>query len=111
RTLQVRTWRDIPTATRTDWNTIATDVRNDLSGSSPNLPFVLNAAGGTETRQQLVVSFDVGRGAAGADATTGADVGTVFVARNSSESSPSNADLNLDHVSDTPVCSSHLERP
>ncbi|MCL3862848.1 type II secretion system protein [Actinotalea sp. K2] len=116
RVLQVRTWRDVPTGTRSAWNTIATDVRNDMlgdlaAGIAPNPPFVLERAGGTLTRQQLMVSVDVGRGSAGPGSVTGADVATVFVARNSSYESPSNADLNGDGVSDTFICTSHLERP
>ncbi len=111
RTLDFRTWRDVPHPVRSGWRVVATDVRNDLTGSSPELPFVLKTAGGTYTRQQLVVSFDVGRGDAGPDETVGADVSTTFVARNSSYLSPSNDDLDGDGASDTPVCTSGLERP
>lgn len=111
RTLQVRTWLDVPSATRGGWRMIATDVRNDVTGTSPRLPFVVKTAGGTFTRQQLEVNLDVGRGDPGPGQTTGADVATTFVARNSSYQSPSNADLDGDGQSDTPVCATLLERP
>lgn len=111
RTLEFRTWRDVPASTRSGWHNIASDVRNELSGAGAVPPFVLLPAGSSTTRQRLDVNVDIGRGAAGADEVIGADVGTAFVARNSSDASPSNADLNLDGVSDTLVCTSHLERP
>lgn len=110
RVLQVRTWEDIPTATVSGWSTIATDVRNDLAGASPNLPFVLTPAGGGTVRQQLAVSIDVGDGPGGTGAERGAATATVFVARNSSTTSPSNADGNTDGRSDTPVCTTYGER-
>lgn len=111
RTLAYRTWRDIPSGTVSDWRTVATDVRNAMGGATPNPPFRLIPAGSSYVRQQLVVTVDAGRGAAGDDALTGADVATVFVARNSSTTSQSNTDLNGDGTSDAPVCSSHLGRP
>lgn len=111
RQLEVRSWADSPTATRTAWSTVATGVRNDLTSATPNRPFVLRPASGTSLRQQLTVSLDVGRGPAGLNKITGADVRTTFVARNSSHLSQSNADANNDLASDTPVCTSRLERP
>ncbi|WP_182111189.1 MULTISPECIES: type II secretion system protein J [unclassified Actinotalea] len=111
RTLAYRTKRDVPSAPVSPWRTIATDVRNPLSGPDKNMPFRFEAAGGASARQSVTVSLDVGRGAAGPDAVTGADMGTVFVARNSSYASPSNPDLDSDGISDTPVCGNPLERP
>lgn len=111
RVLEYRTWRDLPTGGPSAWRHIAGDVRNQLTGAAAQPPFVLERAGATTTRQKLLVTIDVGRGPAGADQVVGADVATAFVARNSSDASPSNADLNLDGVSDTPVCTTHLERP
>jgi len=111
RTLAYRKWRDVSGGTVSPWLNVASDVRNTLGGASPNPPFTLVRAGASYVRQELVVSVDAGRGAEGANAVIGADIGTVFVARNSSASSQSNADTNSDNVSDTPVCTSHLERP
>lgn len=108
RTLGYRTWRDVATGSRSDWRVVAFDVRNDLTGATPDNPFTLVRANASYLRQQLVVSVDAGRSATGGP---GADIGTTFVARNSSQASPSNLDVNLDSVSDTPVCTSHLERP
>ena len=83
-------------------------MRNDLSGADPDEPFTLVFATGAHLRQELVVSLDAGRTAT---SEPGADIGTTFVARNSSGTSPSNIDANDDGVSDSPVCTSHLERP
>ena len=107
RSLGYRTWRDVPTGTVSEWREIADDMRNDLSGATPDTPFVLLSATSTQLRQELVVSFNAGRTAT---SEPGADIGTVFVARNSSEQSISNDD-DGDGVSDVFVCSSHLERP
>lgn len=111
RVLQVRTWRDVAASTPSAWSTIATEMRNKLTGPGASVPFVLDVAAGTRIHQQLTVSVDVGRGAAGATETIGADIGTVFVARNSSDKSPSNTDLIVHGVSDSPICLSHLVRP
>lgn len=111
RTLAYRTWRDVVSGTASSWRPVAFDVRNAMGGATPNPPFRLIPAGASYVRQQLVVTVDAGRGTAGANAVTGADVATIFVARNSSNSSQSNSDLNGDGTSDSPVCSSHLERP
>lgn len=111
RELAYRTWRDSPSASRTDWRVVSHDVRNATSGADARPPFRLDFARDARVRQQLVVSLDVGRGEAGADALTGADVETVFVARNSSFESPSNADATVDGISDTFVCTNLLERP
>ena len=107
RSLAYRTWRDVPTGTVSGWRVIAVNMRNDLSGSPPDTPFVLLFADAAQVRQELKVSFNAGRTVTG---EPGADIGTRFVARNSSEQSVSNADDNGDGVSDTLVCSSHLER-
>lgn len=110
RTLAYRTWRDVTSGTVSAWRVVATDVRN-ATGATPDPPFQLVPAGTSYVRQQLVVNVDAGRGAAGPQALTGADVQTVFVARNSSTTSLSNLDMNGDGSSDNPVCTSHLERP
>lgn len=112
RVLQARSWADQPTSPVSGWSTIVTDMRNDLTGVAPDVPFRLApAAVGGAVRQQLAVSVDVGDGPAGAGAERGADTTAVFVARNSSATSPSNADADLDGLSDTPVCTTHGERP
>lgn len=108
RTLAYRTWRDRPVSTVSDWRVVANDLRNDLSGTPPNPPFALVFASEEYVRQQLVVSLDAGRTAT---SEPGATMGTTFVARNSSDRSVSNLDLDGNGVSDTFVCSSHLERP
>ena len=105
--LQSRTWRD-PGTTRTAWVTMATNVRNKLTAPGSQPPFVLKPAGGNLVRQQLAVTVVSGRGTS----PIGADTSTVFVARNSSKNSLSNADLVAPvGVSDFPVCSNLLERP
>lgn len=111
RTLGFRTWRDVPTGSPGPWRVVATDVRNPVTGPTASPPFRTQFAKDSLLRQQLVVQLDIGRGDAGTDQVVGADVATVFVARNSSTASPSNADLDQDGVSDTFVCTSHLERP
>lgn len=96
--LQVRTWDDAPSASPSDWQTIIVNVRNDLS-SPANEPFAFAPADGKHTRQQLVVTLDVGLAG-----RPGSDIQTTFVARNSSVTSVSNDDLDGDGQSDTAVC-------
>lgn len=108
RTLAYRTWRDQPVSTKSEWRTVAFDLRNDLSGATPNEPFELVFASEEYVRQQLVVSLDAGRTET---SEPGAEMGTTFVARNSSDRSTSNLDLDGNGISDAFVCSSHLERP
>jgi len=107
-TLSYRTWRDAPTGTVSEWRMVADDMRNDLSGATPDKPFVLLFAASAQLRQELVVSLSSGRTG---EIGTGADIGTRFVARNSSVQSLSNHDTNGDGISDVFVCSSHLARP
>lgn len=106
-TLAYRTWRDLPTGTVSSWRQVAAEVQNAMSGPTAKPPFALQAAGGTYLRQQLTVTVQAG----GTGRGIAAETATVFVARNSSGSSPSNDDLNGDHQSDTLICSSHLGRP
>lgn len=107
-TLAYRTWRDTPSSTVTPWHTAAHGVSYD--SSSGQRPFTFTPASGTHYRQQLTVVVNIGPGAVPGAEVTG-DVSTVFVARNSSETSPSNPDANGDGASDAPVCTSHLSRP
>ncbi|WP_284501212.1 type II secretion system protein J [Actinotalea sp. C106] len=97
RVLQQRTWRDTPSATRSSWRTVATDIRNDVT---VHPPFTLYPVGDGRSRQQLAVALDAGAGEGGTDSAPGADVSTVFVARNSAKAS-----------TDTVVCQNLLERP
>ncbi|MBO1750453.1 prepilin-type N-terminal cleavage/methylation domain-containing protein [Actinotalea sp. BY-33] len=97
RVLQQRTWRETPSATRSSWSTVATEIRNDLT---THPPFTLYPVGGGRSRQQLAVSLDAGLGEGGDDAQPGADISTVFVARNSGAAS-----------TETSVCTNLLERP
>lgn len=103
RTLAVRSWKDVAPRTPSAWSTVATNVRNDLSQAAER-PFVFKPADPINLRQQLVVHLDIGPGAAGATARKGAEIDSVFVARNSSSASPSNVDNNADGLSDNPVC-------
>ena len=83
RKLEVRTWRDVPSPTVTAWRTMATNVRNDLAVVQQR-PFKFTAAGTMYQRQQLRLFLDVSPGATGATARKGAQIDSVFVARNSS---------------------------
>jgi len=114
RTLGYRTWRDDPGSSVSDWRIVAFGVTNDTGAGQ--VPFGFRAAGdpsaaGTVTaRQELTVSLVVDADP-GPGGTVQSDVATAFVARNSSDASPSNADVDADGQSDTPVCTSHLSRP
>ncbi len=107
-TMAYRTWRDVPSSSVSEWRIVAEGMRNDVGAG--DLPFVFHPANGVYTRQSLDVAVYVA-----SDPNPGgdidADIGTTFVARNSSTESPSNPDLNNDGVSDTLVCTSHLSRP
>lgn len=103
RKLEIRTWKDVAPRTPTAWLVMATNVRNDLSQPAQR-PFTWKAADNINLRQQLAVHLDLGPGAAGTGARKGAQIHSVFVARNSSSASTSNADSNSDGLSDSPVC-------
>lgn len=105
--LGYRTVRDAAGATPSAWRDVAFDIRNELSGPSAVKPFILKPAGGAQLRQSLEVKML----AAVENGGVPADTSTVFVARNSSGSSPSNSDLDHDGRSDSPVCMSRLGRP
>ncbi|TFC35936.1 hypothetical protein E3O55_00405 [Cryobacterium sp. MDB1-18-2] len=95
--LESRTWTDLTGSPSASWVTKASNVVDD-GGSA--YPFALTPADGSSAMQQLVVTLHVGN----ATLNAGAAMTTSFVARNSSILSPSNADVNLNLVSDTPVC-------
>ena len=104
RLLEVRTWRDVPSPAVSSWRTMATNVRNDLTTVAQR-PFAFTPAGPMYQRQQLRVFLDVSPGATGATGRKGAQLDSVFVARNSSSSSQSNRDdTPADGLSDNPVC-------
>ena len=93
--IQSRTWSD--GATPTDvWDTEMTNVYND-GGSS--YPFLLTPATGSTGKQLLTLTLDGGN-----TAVKGTTIQSVFIARNSSVQSPSNADTHVPGVSDAPIC-------
>lgn len=104
RKLDVRTWRVQATPVVSAWNTMAINVRNDLSVVSQR-PFVFTPAGSTYQKQQLRVFLDMGPGA-GATSKAGAQLDSFFIARNTSGSSQSNAEsASVPGQSANPVCS------
>lgn len=103
--LQSRSWNDVIGVTLPGWQTRATDVAG-LAGSE--YPFtVYPATVSGSAYQRLGLELEAG-GAKSEDKT---QIDTVFVARNSSISSPSNADSNGDGKSDVPVCNPTGYRP
>ena len=89
--LQRRTWTQGNAASVSSWNTMATNLRNDLS-SSAQQPFRVTRAGTTGSKvylhQRLDVYLNSGLGA-GTDAR-GSQLSTTFVAQNSSTASITN---------------------
>ncbi|WP_156043795.1 prepilin-type N-terminal cleavage/methylation domain-containing protein [Cellulomonas sp. URHE0023] len=103
RTLDVRTWRVQATPVVSGWNTMAVNVRNNLSVST-QLPFVFTPAGSTYQRQQLRVFLDMGVGS-GTTAKAGAQLDSYFFARNTSAASQSNPEsVSVPGQSANPVC-------
>lgn len=101
RKLELRTWPNVTGASPTAWRTMATNVRNDLSVASQT-PFVFTPADTVNGKQQLAVRLDIGPGAAGG--RKGAQIDSVFVARNTSTLSQSNGMNPTTGKNTTPVC-------
>ena len=95
-TISSRTWADSPTPTFSAWDTEMTNVFND---GTPGYPFALSPAVGTGAHQTLTLTLD-----GGTTAVKGTSISSVFIARNSSVESPSNAQTHTAGVSDTPIC-------
>lgn len=97
--IESRSWQDLPgVVAPIAWGTKLTNVIDDGGAS---YPFALIAASnGGSTMQQFVITVHAGN----ASLNAGAAMNTMFVARNSSILSPSNADANNDGVSDVSVC-------
>jgi prepilin-type N-terminal cleavage/methylation domain-containing protein len=95
-TLQSRTWADNPTPSFSTWETEMSNVFNDAVAG---YPFLLTPATGTGAHQTLTLSLD-----GGTSAVKGTTIQSVFIARNSSVQSPSNAQTHTAGVSDTPIC-------
>jgi hypothetical protein len=95
--IESRTWNDLTGAVPSAWATKLSNVVDD----GTNYPFsLIPAVVSVGSMQQLVVKLHSGNG----DLDVGAAVSTSFTARNSSSSSPSNADANNDGVSDVRIC-------
>ncbi|MGY4642607.1 PulJ/GspJ family protein [Cellulomonas sp. URHB0016] len=106
RKLERRSWPNVATPTATAWLTMATNMRNDLSVVTDR-PFTFTPADSVNLNQRLAVHLDLGKGAAGGK--SGAMIDSVFVARNTSSSSQSNA-VTAAGANVTPVCN-QLGRP
>jgi len=103
--IQTRTWPDVVGASPTPWVTKISDV-TDLG--TPDYPFkMIPAAIGASSMQQMAISVSSGTPLV----TPGAAISTNLVARNSSIQSPSNSNVIVAGVSDTPVCLSSGSRP
>ncbi|NKX93364.1 hypothetical protein HF995_08800 [Sanguibacter hominis ATCC BAA-789] len=81
------------------WLTYSDDVRNDLNVPA-QLPFKFSPAESPYVNQRLAVNLDIRPSTNHA----GAGLSTEFVARNTSSSSTSNADLDNDGQSDIMIC-------
>jgi hypothetical protein len=103
--LSYRTWTSDGSSPVTDWRGVSWDTESAVTGS----PFAMTFADGPVLRQSLTVHLKA------EGQTTGevASQSTTFVARNSSNESPSDLDANSDGVSDTPVCltATGMDRP
>ncbi len=97
RRLDVRTWGDGATGSP-GWRRVLSNMVNDPAVEPP---FAVQLAGGVAQHQQLTVQLRL-RLPNGQALTR-----TVLTARNSSAGSPSNADVDGDGASDTPVCTNH----
>lgn len=97
-TLQRRSWPNATSSVSPSaWSTLASRVRNDLATQKP---FQFTPAGSINASQQLRVFLDVGPASGG----TGAQLDSQFVARNTDTSTTTNADIDNNGASDTPVC-------
>jgi prepilin-type N-terminal cleavage/methylation domain-containing protein len=103
RTIALRTWNDTATPSPTGWSSMASNVRNDLATEAP---FKFFASNSTSKEQALQVLLDIGVGS-----QRGALVATTYVARNTSTATQTNPDLDLNNLSDTPVCQAGVGRP
>ncbi len=110
RLLEYRWWTDVAPRTPSAWVMVAKNVRNDLSVPASR-PFQFTAADGVHEKQQLRAVLDVGPGPAGVGAKKGAQLDSLFIARNTSTTSQSNADLDGNGQSDYPVCQTGVNRP
>lgn len=95
RVIQSRSWNDGSTP-GTIWETEMTNVFNDAVAG---YPFLLTPASGSGAHQSLTLSLD-----GGTASVKGTTIQSVFIARNSSVQSPSNAQTHTAGVSDTPIC-------
>ena len=95
-TISSQTWPDVATPTFSGWDTEMTNVYND---GGATYPFLLTPAVGQTSKQWLTLTVDGGN-----TGVKGTKISSVFIARNSSVQSPSNADTNMDGKSDSPVC-------
>lgn len=92
KTLQRRTWNQGDASSVSNWITMATNLRNDLSSSSQQ-PFTVTRAGTTGSKVYLHQRLDVflsGGLGSGSDAR-GSQLSTTFVAQNSSTASLTNS--------------------
>ncbi|WP_309616942.1 prepilin-type N-terminal cleavage/methylation domain-containing protein [Salinibacterium sp.] len=100
KSLSSRTWPDVAGSTETPWVIRLSNVIDDQTTGS-SYPFTLVPVGlSGSSMQKLVVALHAGNQAL----DQGAQFTSSFVARNSSTKSPSNADVDANLVSDTPVC-------
>ncbi len=96
-TVQRRSWANVTAGVAPSaWSTLASRVRNKLPAERP---FVFTKAGSVNTNQQLRVFLDVGPGT-----NKGAQLDSQFVARNTDTSTTTNADVDNNGASDSPVC-------
>ncbi|NMM16799.1 MAG: type II secretion system protein [Cellulomonas sp.] len=95
-TIALRSWTDSTPPTPTAWSTVAINVRNPMPTKPPFRMIASNAA---TSQQSLVVYLDIGT-----VSSPGVVVSTTYVARNTTDKTMTNQDLNLDGLSDTPVC-------
>lgn len=106
-TISSRTWPDTVGSAAAPWVVRLSNVIDDQRPGSP-YPFRLMPAGiEGSSMQQLVVGLHAGNKAL----DEGAQFSSSFVARNSSIRSPSNADVDGNSSSDTPVCVRSGSRP
>ncbi|MEO7015158.1 MAG: type II secretion system protein [Leifsonia sp.] len=96
--IKQRSWVDASGAKIPAWHTELSNVVNQGTGTYPFQ--MLPASVGGSPVQQLVITLQAGAPPLKASTT----VVTNFAARNSSISSPSNTDVLMPNVSDSPVC-------
>ena len=99
--LQLRQWPDIAGTSAPAWVNGLSNVANDGGATYPFK--MMPASSGGSQMQQLTLNLD-----GGVSPIRGASVSTSFVARNSSISSPSNAQSIVAGASDTPICIADL---